>query len=211
MTTARHARWQDRARAPSLVAVALLATLASGCRNRAPAADMTPPSNLHEDRPMDTQIQPSDEPTLEPGPALRPASALLAWLEASAGNDDGGRRLFRLPVVVRFEDRYRLGLGAAHIAASVNDLAPDAIALELDDTAMGIALLDQLRSRCPAGVDACAVWLDGYWGPLVTAMGGGDRGGDGGEALWPFAVLELHGMIDPTDAASARPQVEAAP
>lgn len=207
---ARHARRHDRPRSPSLAAVALLAaldTLAAGCRNRAPAADMTPPSNLHEDRPMDTQIQPSDEPTLEPGPALRPASALLAWLEASAGNDDGGRRLFRLPVVVRFEDRYRLGLGAAHIAASASDLTPDAIALELDDTAMGIALLDQLRSRCPAGVDACAVWLDGYWGPLVTAMAGGDRG----EALWPFAVLELHGMIDPSDAPSARPYVESAP
>ena len=102
---------------------------------------------------MDTHIQPSSEPTLEPGPALRPASALLAWLESSAGGDDDGRRLFRLPVVVRFEDRYRLALGAAHIAASTTAIAPDAIALAAYRADGGYAAFERARPGQVVGQD----------------------------------------------------------
>jgi hypothetical protein len=114
-------------------------------------------------------------------------------------------------VVVRFEDHYRLTLGAAHVGVSASDLGSDPIALRLDDGALGVSLLETLSEKCPKPAEACAVWLDGYRGPLV-AMPDDDEPGE--PKKWPFAVLRVHELIDPQahlDGKAVHAQIETAP
>ncbi len=127
------------------------------------------------------------------GPAIDPSTPLLEWLNKNARFTSGQQRLFRLPVVVYFEDEYRLELGNAFIGVSEKNLAPDAIALSLDTGAMSMSLWSLLNERCPKASIACPVWLDGYWGSLF-AFSQPDTNKSGGK--WPFTVVRLHGLID---------------
>ncbi len=47
-------------------------------------------------------LTPEPPRTFVPGPSLSPSGALLEWLGAA------GRQWLRLPVMIRFEDAYRL-------------------------------------------------------------------------------------------------------
>lgn len=127
------------------------------------------------------------------GPSIQPSGPLLEWLNRNSRSASGEPRLFRLPVVVSFEDEYRLELGNAFIGASEARLGDDAIALALDTGAMGISLWSLLNERCPKASIACAVWLDGYWGsPIEFDRPDTHKTGE----KWPFAVIRLHGLID---------------
>ncbi len=123
-----------------------------------------------------------------PGPPLTPADELLEWLESQ------GKKTLRLPVVVHFSEG-RLGIARAYVAVSPGR-EKGALKVGLDDTALGISLLDRLRDRCAPSVDFCAVWLDGTWGRLIEAPVEDDQ---------PiFTVRHLHG---PVKSVPAKPTV----
>ncbi|MDP2314531.1 MAG: hypothetical protein Q8P41_16635 [Pseudomonadota bacterium] len=136
-----------------LAAVGLAALLLTGCARAAlspPPPEATVPSTL----------QPHVAAAFVDGPALADPVALLAWLDGLPPT-----RLLRLPVTVDFGGDTRLGVARAWIGAT-GDTPPDgAVLLHLDDSRMGVAVLDHLRSTCPAGPRTCAVWLEGTWAP----------------------------------------------
>lgn len=151
---------------------------------------------------MNTPMTPRTAGSFVDGPSLEPSTDLLAWLENDVAKAAGRKRI-RLPVVAVWEDEYRLSFGAVFVGTSAP--APsDAIHLSLDDTPMGLGIIDTLADSCPEGDAACAVWLEGYWGELVPGMPDFDMG-DEGPKKWPFAVLALSGAIT----GEARAQVAA--
>ena len=137
-----------------------------------------------------------------PGSALEAAEALLDWLDNTI-KPLSPRKAIRLPVVVRFEDEHRLGWGAVQVGLSA-DTTAGALHLDLDDGALGNPLLDTLAADCPKG-DACALWMEGYWGALVD-MPDFDMPGlpDEGPKRHPFAVLKVVGPVADGDSAAAQ-------
>ena len=127
-----------------------------------------------------------------PGPSIHSSSALLAWLAKNEKQANGMRRRVRIPVVVFFDD-YRLDVSGAFLGVSPDD--PSDIALDLDDSALGISLIERLRERCPADQPSCVIRVEGYWGPLV------DIPADRTPPPYPFAVLDVlaHVHEDSTD------------
>ena len=79
------------------------------------------------------------EQAKEPGPKLAPEAALVAWLEGA------GDAVLRLPLTI-VDQGARLG----------------SLAVEVDDTALGISLADRVRQACPGG-RPCRVWVEGRW------------------------------------------------
>jgi len=115
----------------------------------------------------DGRKKPEPPRTFVDGPTIDPPAKLLEWLEKTAAAEPSRR--IRLPVVVRFTNQHRIGLDGGHIGVSAA-VTPDAIQVSLDDTAMGISLLDRVRGACPDEKEtSCAVWLEGTW------AGGPDR------------------------------------
>ena len=125
------------------------------------------------------------------GASLADTKTLLRWLQTSDG------RALRLPVAVTFDDEYRLAIQSAQVGG---------ISLKLDDTAMSVALLDQVRALCPAGEPGCTVWLEGTWGSvlpgaMMPGMGGPDLSGPGAPAAsgpirHPFTVRKVGEPIE---------------
>lgn len=94
------------------------------------------------------------DPAATPSQALTPTAELLAWLDHNGGaRDIGGPPRLKLPVEVTM-DADRLGI----VGATLGE-----VAVKLDDTALGIALADRVRQKCPAGSTTCKVWLEGTW------------------------------------------------
>src|SRR5262245_37358401 len=92
-------------------------------------------------------IQPTQPVNMVEGPAIHPAGPLRDWLDKNAQTAAGRRQLFRLPVVIRFDDQHRLGISGAYVGVSEQDIGEDALALKLDDSGMGVDLLSQVRER----------------------------------------------------------------
>ncbi len=130
-----------------LVAAVVAVTGAAACHTAATEAPAMPTPSL----------QFIDGPTLD-------APDLLAIL----GAPSGAHRALRLPVVVDFQDEHRLGIHAAWLGVLADAAPPGALLLRLDDSGLGIALLDQLRAACPPG-RTCAVWIECTWGARVAA------------------------------------------
>lgn len=99
------------------------------------------------------------------GPPIRPASALLESIERHDTGSVGKRSRLRVPIVAFFEDEHRLALRRAVVGVSLED--SNEVALHLDDSGLGISLIDRLRRLCAADATTCAVWVEGYWGPLL--------------------------------------------
>lgn len=181
-----------RRRRRSGVLVALLV----GCAGRAaPAA--SPPS---PEPTVATSMTPAPTVAFEDGPSIADPAALLAWLDTTKA----GRRLVQLPVVVEFGP---LGVQRAWIGNVAGAPADGAAMLKLDDTAMGVPLLDHLRRVCPT--PTCAVWLEGTWGPVmeVGGMPALSLPGFAGPPRHDFAVRRLVGLADAT-ATTARVQAK---
>lgn len=173
----------------------LVVLLACGCHDAARRRDSTQAGG--KEGTMPTQMQAQAAVEMVQGPSIRPAAALLEWLEQNAVPKGGKRRRVRLPVVVAFEDAYRLAIGKAHVGMSEQDAGAEALPLSLDDTGLSVSLLSRLRDLCPPPQQACALWLEGYWGKLVD---------DGlpsldppGERRHPFAVLRIVGLVQAGD------------
>jgi len=95
------------------------------------------------------------------GPALADAG-LLPWLR----DQEARGTTLRLPVVVDFGGPFRLGVQRAWLGSDLAEPGAEALLLDLDDTAMSVGLMDDLRAACPEG-DRCAVWVEARWGALV--------------------------------------------
>lgn len=89
--------------------------------------------------------------------ALSPKSEALQWLSAAqrAGTS------FKVPIEVR---RSALGISGAELG-----FADDRISVEIDETALGIALADRAATWCGDDADKCAMWVWARWkdGTLV--------------------------------------------
>ena len=141
---------------------------------------------------MSETMKPAAEIAFQAGPAILPAAAMLAWLEREGAASTRPR--LKVPVVVRFGDVHRLEIGDAWIGVDTGGPAPEnAVHLELDDTGLGIALIDTARKLCPAGQPGCGLELIGVWGRVVElpiplpAVPGPKR--------WPFGILRVLGAM----------------
>lgn len=148
------------------IAPVIVAALLAACSRPAERSAGQPPDTTAKNPGADAMPQhlktPEPERTFVNGPPIDPPEALLEWLETTASAEPRPR--IRLPVVVRFKDQHRLGLDGGHIGVSPA-ATPAEIKVTLDDTAMGISLLDRVREACPAPTEtSCAVWLEGTWG-----------------------------------------------
>lgn len=125
------------------------------------ASHAAPPSPTEPNVPG--PMTPFVEPDLVDGPDIADTPRLLAWLDAHRAS--GAKKLLRVPVVVEFDDAYRLGVQRAWIG-NAQTKPEGAVMLDLDDTAMSVAVIDTLRSLCPPG-PTCAIVVDGLWGAVV--------------------------------------------
>lgn len=145
------------------IACAALAALVACSRPAERSGSQAAAPANHGDAMPPPQIPKTPEPprSFTDGPPIEPPDQLLRWLETTASAEPRPR--IRLPVAVRFRDSSRIGLDGGHIGVTPAVL-PSAIQVALDDTAMGISLLDRVRAACPdAAQTACVVWLEGTW------------------------------------------------
>jgi hypothetical protein len=98
------------------------------------------------------------------GVALVPAADLVRWL-AEQKRDIGKPVKLRLPVTLIFKDTNQLGIANATIGS-----AADAPSVKLDDSALGVGIMDRIHGKCP-GATTCAVWLEGNWRGIVDGKG----------------------------------------
>ncbi|MBP9087670.1 MAG: hypothetical protein KBG15_16225 [Kofleriaceae bacterium] len=106
----------------------------------------------------------------EPAPALTvvahpllPTAAALTWLQQAQAQG----LTFRVPLEVAVSP---LGVGSGHLG-----FAADRIAVNINDTALGIGLADRARTWCGATATTCAMWVWGQWqdGTLVVTKAEG--------------------------------------
>ncbi len=95
------------------------------------------------------------------GPTIQPGDLLLEWLEQTGGEN---RRLIRLPIVVSKDDGQ---LGYMKHAQIGGQPSTDGVRIKIDDTGMGMPIQMHLENRLDSETGWVAVWLDGYWGPLL--------------------------------------------
>ena len=109
-------------------------------------------------------------------PALSPSAELLSWLEAHADT----------PVILPFSVRRQiLGLDGGDLVAE------PAVDFKLDDSMMGVGLMERLLDVCSDLDVPCVVWLEGTFGEVMPLPGF--------EAEGPaFAVIRMHGLVEGT-------------
>lgn len=87
------------------------------------------------------------------GPALTPADPLVTWLDGQKRGDEA--RLLRVPVVLA-----KTPAGSFTMRGATLGTASDALAIHINDSALGIGLTDRAR-KCK---DArCAFAVEAYW------------------------------------------------
>jgi len=139
--------------------------------------------------PRRKSAQPGPPRRFAPGPALQPVAELRAWLDRQG--EPRPRPRLRLPVAMRFAAGHRMAIDTARVAGAPGD---DGLAVVLDDSALGIALIDHVRRHTPAGAGGCALWLEGYWGALLALP---TAGHPPGQAPPVFAVVAVGEPVDP--------------
>jgi len=185
-----------------------LAAMCLACSGSSPAVAADPPSEAAGDEAEPTPAEPSSEPTPDPamttmqptssptfvdGHALTPSADLLEWLEAGKGKQ------LRLPVVIRFKDDMRMNWGAITIGTALGDAAEGDIHLKLDDTKMGVGLLDRLAGEVPEGDAGCVRWVEATWGPAMEGGPDLSRFEPPGPKRHPIAVTAISEGV-PSDA-----------
>ncbi|MDQ7826442.1 MAG: hypothetical protein RDV48_26805 [Candidatus Eremiobacteraeota bacterium] len=145
--------------------------------------------------------KPAKEVSFTEGLEIAPSGRLLEWLKREGAGSPGDRRQVRIPVVIRFQGSPPLFIKDAFIGLSVNECEKSPLFLQLDDSALGIALLQRLAGECPEGQQWCAVWLEGYWGALCEGIHRHEEsvGTGAGPVKWPFAVRRIHGKVVDAD------------
>ncbi len=158
------------------------------------ACGAAPPTGDTKRTKSPMRMTPGGATDFAPGPAIDPPDALLKWLESVKA---GPRKRIKLPVVVRFADKYRLGIGTAFVGTTLSEPPAGAVRLDLDDTGLGIGLLDTLRDLCAKEAAGCALWLEGYCGALVDDSFDDSFDGDDEEKGFAFSVLKVGGLVGP--------------
>ncbi|HEU0029321.1 MAG TPA: hypothetical protein VFQ53_01725 [Kofleriaceae bacterium] len=118
-----------------------------------------------EKQPKTMTLGSTSKPSFERGVALTPASQLVAWLEQQKRGTEP--RLVRVPIVMP-KGQYGYDQQATKLGT-----APDAPAVMIDDTALGISLAMKAR-KCTG--DVCAFLVEAYWlGKTTDGIGDGKR------------------------------------
>jgi len=128
----------------------------------------------------------------DPGPLLVDPE-LPRWLERLP--DDGGRLRIRLPISIGFSADGPRAVASAALFVPANG---PTVSLALDDSALGVGLMDRLEQLCPEG-ERCLLWLEGYMGALL-----GDPAP--GEPL-TLAILAVGDRLTAEEAGSERLRV----
>ncbi len=158
----------------SLLALAILFGLSSWlhCGRNDNHKNTKPPltsgnTKAKNPKPMTNKL-PSPATHFENAHSLTPTSNLIAWFKKNA--EQGGKRSrFKLPVVIVLSDKLPRSVDRAFIGTSPEDASSshDRVLLELDDGGLSIGLMARLGQICGQEANVCALWLEGYWGPLV--------------------------------------------
>lgn len=176
----------------------LIAALAWGCENSAIKSTshnpLTRQSKTTEKTAATMKKKPMKPLQFIPGPKIKPTRQLLDWLNKKAKMISGRRRRIRLPVVIRFEDSFRLSIRDAFVGVSGAYPNKDMLLLSLNDAALGIPLLSRLRDSCSTKRNWCAVWLEGLWGPLIELKQPEQEKEDLTE--WLFSVLKVGKLVE---------------
>ncbi|MFN3200584.1 MAG: hypothetical protein ACE366_19450 [Bradymonadia bacterium] len=95
------------------------------------------------------------------GPSIEPET-LKAWLEKEVKPS----QQIKLPIVITLEV---LGVRSAMVSGDPSG-ASKGMPIKLDDSTMGISLMDHLRSKCPKDAKVCGIWIEGLWGGLMAGL-----------------------------------------
>jgi len=125
------------------------------------------------------------------GPNFFPRDRLLEWLKNNAYDENGTRRLFRLPVVIEFEDSFQLKIKRCYIGNKNVKKNEDVILLRIDDTGMGLDFISLVQRVCPKKRNICVVWIEGLWGTLIEDESNIQKKEDN----YPFTVLKVIGEV----------------
>jgi len=140
-----------------------------------------------QERPTVKQRTPPTESNTEVawevGPDVDSPTEIAKWIQGVRSKPGDERPLVRIPVVA-FMDEHRLQISSAFLGVSPD--ASNHIALRLDDSALGISLVDRVRRHCPGDPRSCVIWVEGYWGPLIGLPEEAHA-----TPPYPFAVLEV--------------------
>lgn len=139
-------------------------------------------------------------PVFVDGPSVADETALSAWIAAHEARDP--KTVFELPFTI-----WRGGapLAVTHAELGVQTTQSPTRALRLDDTALGVPLIERLAQRCGKSEAVCMVRLSGRFGELLSGpRPGAPSGGPAPDARRNvFSVLAVGEVIDPSDLASA--------
>jgi hypothetical protein len=96
--------------------------------------------------PMTRNLTPTPLLDFIDGPSATDEPALRAWLKAR----ESDKHELRLPVAME------------NSGTGLRNFKVGAVAIEVDDTALGISLHDRVRALC-GDAERCSAWLEGYW------------------------------------------------
>ena len=104
------------------------------------------------------------------GPTVYPHAGLEDWIRKNQLRP-GRKKFIRIPVVVRFGDEHRLAVREAFLGVMKKKRTDEPLWLTLDDTRLGVSLMDHLQSKCPRerpraiqsypAMIYCHIWLEG--------------------------------------------------
>jgi hypothetical protein len=144
---------------------------------------------------MQKQIEGQDSGFIQ-GPLIFPTEQLLDWLILQGGAVGVNRKKIRLPVVIELDSTYRHIISRAYIGFEVAPSQKNQILLDIDDSGMGMPLLPQLRDLCLHEMPKCVVWIEGYWGKLLSEEVSDEAVVIDKSKKWPFAVLKCSPFHD---------------
>ncbi len=145
---------------------------------------------------MPTPMQRQTAPTFQPGAVVADAAAALTWLRQHAKDDQGQRRLFRVPVVVRFDGPGKLMIDDSAVGVDVAALGAAGLHVDLDDTTMGVALLDHCRRLCAPEAEVCALWIHAQVGRALPMPSLPPMPGAPPEAAESLSVRAVEGLVE---------------
>lgn len=114
---------------------------------------------------------------------------LINWLEEHKNSK------LVIPVLISF-DEFKLKIAEANIYQGSQSKIESPLSLQLQDSPMGISLLDNLLQICPKDQgDMCLVYLEGTWGPLSSPIQALHDSSTSESVTapktWPFVVFKV--------------------
>ncbi len=139
-------------------------------------------------------VKPTTKTAPEPatwtdGPAIGAAADLVKWFEG-----EGKDAVVRVPVTIQATP---IGIEKSWIGTT------DPLHIRVDDSALGVSLLDRVHQHCPDPEAVCTLWMDGHWGGAGGGLWPSAQPGDSkGEYL--FSVHRVEGRVSEGETARIR-------